>query len=152
MFSGRGLCDELITRPEESYRMWCVVCDIESSWERRPWGGAVAPKAKALGQLTRPVEDIQFIPDFFSSACTYPFRLRNIPLRIFNRTQRSSLYARVKYRLVSKRLVCRKVLSECPINVIYDKIEVARGARYSRRWEGTLIRHTREIWVSPFVY
>ena len=22
---GRGLCDELITRPEESYRLWCVV-------------------------------------------------------------------------------------------------------------------------------
>jgi len=23
--SGRGLCDGLITRPEESYRLWCVV-------------------------------------------------------------------------------------------------------------------------------
>jgi hypothetical protein len=22
---GRGLCDELITHPEESYRLWCVV-------------------------------------------------------------------------------------------------------------------------------
>ena len=30
--SGRGLCDELITRPEESYRLWCVVvCDPETS-------------------------------------------------------------------------------------------------------------------------
>jgi len=30
--SGRGLCDELITRPEESYRLCCVVvCDLESS-------------------------------------------------------------------------------------------------------------------------
>ena len=29
---GRGLCDELITRPEESYRLWCVVvCDLEAS-------------------------------------------------------------------------------------------------------------------------
>ena len=29
VLSGRGLCDELITRPEESYRMWCVVvCDL----------------------------------------------------------------------------------------------------------------------------
>jgi hypothetical protein len=26
----RGLCDELITRPEESYRLWCVVCDLEN--------------------------------------------------------------------------------------------------------------------------
>ena len=32
MLSGRGLCDELITHPEESYRMWCVVvCDLETS-------------------------------------------------------------------------------------------------------------------------
>jgi hypothetical protein len=32
MFSGRGLCDELATRPEEAYRLWCVVvCDLETS-------------------------------------------------------------------------------------------------------------------------
>ena len=32
MLSGRGLCDELINRPEESYRLWCVVvCDLETS-------------------------------------------------------------------------------------------------------------------------
>jgi len=31
VLSGRGLCDGLITRPEESYRMWCVVvCDLEN--------------------------------------------------------------------------------------------------------------------------
>jgi len=36
--SGRGLCDELITRKEESYRLWCVVvCDQETSWMRSPW-------------------------------------------------------------------------------------------------------------------
>jgi hypothetical protein len=30
--SGRGLCDGLITHPEESYRPWCVlVCDLETS-------------------------------------------------------------------------------------------------------------------------
>ena len=32
MLSGRGLCDGLITCPEESYRLWCiVVCDLETS-------------------------------------------------------------------------------------------------------------------------
>ena len=32
LLSGRGLCDELATRPEESYRLWCVVvCDLETS-------------------------------------------------------------------------------------------------------------------------
>jgi len=32
--AGRALCDELITRPEESYRLWrVVVCDHETSNE-----------------------------------------------------------------------------------------------------------------------
>ena len=32
VLSGRGLCDGLITRPEESYRLWCViVCDLQTS-------------------------------------------------------------------------------------------------------------------------
>jgi len=31
VLSGRGLCDELITCPEESYQLWCVVvCDLEN--------------------------------------------------------------------------------------------------------------------------
>jgi hypothetical protein len=35
---GRGLCDELITRLEEFYRLWCVVvCDLETLRMRRPW-------------------------------------------------------------------------------------------------------------------
>jgi hypothetical protein len=38
VLSDRGLCEELITHPEESYRLWCVVvCDIETSIIRRPW-------------------------------------------------------------------------------------------------------------------
>ena len=32
VLSGRGLCDEMITRPEESYRLCCVVvCALETS-------------------------------------------------------------------------------------------------------------------------
>ena len=38
MLSGRGLCDEPITRPEESYRMCCVVvCDLETSRMGAPY-------------------------------------------------------------------------------------------------------------------
>jgi hypothetical protein len=38
VLSGRGLWDDQITRPEESYRLWCVVvCDLETSRMRRPW-------------------------------------------------------------------------------------------------------------------
>jgi hypothetical protein len=41
VLSGRDLCVGLIIRPEESYRLWCVVvCDREASTLRKPvhWG------------------------------------------------------------------------------------------------------------------
>jgi hypothetical protein len=38
VLSGRGLCDELTTPTAESYRLWCVVvCDLETSLMRRSW-------------------------------------------------------------------------------------------------------------------
>jgi len=49
VLSGRGLCDELVTRPEESYRLCCVVvCDLKNLmneeamtrvWSQRHRGG-----------------------------------------------------------------------------------------------------------------
>jgi len=50
VLSGRGLCVGLITRPEESYRLWCVVvCGLETSWMRRPWatGGMLRQKKRS---------------------------------------------------------------------------------------------------------
>ena len=50
VLSDRGLCDELITRPEESYWLWCVVvCDIlvETSWMKRSW---VTGGCKVMGK------------------------------------------------------------------------------------------------------
>jgi len=46
VLSGRGLCAGLITHPEESCQVWCVLteCDHESSTVRRSWPSrAVAP-------------------------------------------------------------------------------------------------------------
>ena len=38
VLSGGGLCDEPITRPEESYRLWCVVvCDLDTSRMGAPY-------------------------------------------------------------------------------------------------------------------
>jgi len=56
---GRDICDELITRPEESYRLWCVIlCDLVTSWMRRPWptgrgGGLSRHKDKQTNKLNR---------------------------------------------------------------------------------------------------
>jgi len=55
VLSGRGLCDELITRPEEYYLLWCVVvCDLETSWMRKPWptGGCCAKTNKQTNKQT----------------------------------------------------------------------------------------------------
>ena len=75
MLSGRGLCDESITRPEVSYRLWCVVvCDLEASLMRKPRGLSRQNQTnKALnlnviefkfGTKLRPLNGILFI-DFF---------------------------------------------------------------------------------------
>jgi hypothetical protein len=51
VLSGRGFCDGLTTRPEESCRLWrVVVCDLETSWMRKPWPtrGCCATKKKYI--------------------------------------------------------------------------------------------------------
>jgi len=56
VLSGRGLCDELITRSEEFYRLWCVVvCDLGTSWIRRTWptGGCCEKQKKYNGQWSQ---------------------------------------------------------------------------------------------------
>jgi hypothetical protein len=51
VLSGRGLCDELITHPEESYQLWFVVCDLESLMNEEAllhWGGVLCQKQTKL--------------------------------------------------------------------------------------------------------
>ena len=59
VLSGRGLCNELITCSEESYRLWCVVvCDLETSWMRRSWptgGCCVKGKKNHIDPQQRPL-------------------------------------------------------------------------------------------------
>jgi len=71
---GRGLYDKLITRPEESYRLWCVVvCDLETSRMRRPWPalGRSATEKKILVQYATDIISsyvlAQYGTDTFSS-------------------------------------------------------------------------------------
>jgi hypothetical protein len=60
VLSGRGLCDELIIRPEESYRLWCVVmCDLETSRMKRQW--------HALGRSATERKYIYCIWNFWAS-------------------------------------------------------------------------------------
>ena len=67
VLSGRGLCDELITRPEESYWLWCVVVyDLETSWMRKPWPtGGCRNKNKQTKHLMDPTYQIRCFLDAF---------------------------------------------------------------------------------------
>ena len=51
VLSGRGFCDKLIIRPEESHRLWCVVvCDLEylKNEEAMTRGGSQRHSKKTL--------------------------------------------------------------------------------------------------------
>jgi len=80
VLSGRGFCDELITRPEKSYRLWCViVCDLDTSWMRRPWPtGGCRAKNKQLSRYQQ--DDVRRIQDliYFKLILTYLRSLINI--------------------------------------------------------------------------
>ena len=65
VLSGRGLCDELITRPEESYRLWCVVvCDLETLKNEgvMTHGGSQRHKKKVCCRLYSVHIDASFNP------------------------------------------------------------------------------------------
>jgi len=64
---GRGLCDELFTRPEEVYRLWWVVVrDQETTWMRRPWHNGVCcappPQKKKIGWIRGIMHLMETIP------------------------------------------------------------------------------------------
>ena len=69
--SGRGLCDELITRPEDSYRLCCVVvCDTETSKTRGdqgpPWAFTPQGKRKCMyGACEVEMIELRFSPSHF---------------------------------------------------------------------------------------
>ena len=54
VFSGRGLCDGLITRPGESYRLWCVWVwswSLDNEEGLAHWGGCRAIKNQNLNDI-----------------------------------------------------------------------------------------------------
>jgi hypothetical protein len=50
VMSGRGLCVRLITRPEKSYRLWCLSVIVKPRQRKGPWPSrAVQPWKKKKG-------------------------------------------------------------------------------------------------------
>jgi len=79
VLSGRVLCDELITRPVESCRLWCVVVyDLETSSMRRPW--------PALGHSATGDSEIKYVSDLSSIHSALRQRDRLFSLSFLNVT------------------------------------------------------------------
>ena len=85
VLSGRGLCDELITRPEESYRLYCVVvCDLETSRMGAPYIYDISHlRVKALQQIDfrgcskaweACMEGVSLLMEMFSEGITYRYK------------------------------------------------------------------------------
>jgi len=70
---GRGPCGGLITRPEESYQLWCVVVfDLETPRMRRPWptlGRSATGKKKNLSPICN-VDLLRSLSVFFRTFTT----------------------------------------------------------------------------------
>jgi hypothetical protein len=66
--SGRGLCNGPIPRPEESYRLWCViVCDLGTWTMKQPWTAlGCRAREKKYGLLLIITPDYIRTPLFFS--------------------------------------------------------------------------------------
>jgi hypothetical protein len=64
VLSGRGLCDELITHPEESYRLCCViVCDLETSRIGTPYIHDIS-NLRVKAPLTTNINMQSLVPNF----------------------------------------------------------------------------------------
>jgi len=93
VLSGRVLCDGLISRPEESYRMWCVVvCDLETSRMRRPWPalGRSATEEKYISIFSG-FCSLAFITQIWMKANTFPTKQKQTYLQPF------TIYIQMKY-------------------------------------------------------
>jgi len=68
VLSGKGLCDELITRPEQSYRLCCVVvCDLETSRMGAPYIFDISSlRVKVRLYLPASLDNCQLLTAFIS--------------------------------------------------------------------------------------
>jgi hypothetical protein len=92
----RGFCEGLITRPEESYWLWCVImCGLETLGMRRLWptggGGSVQSKTKLCALNTTPV-----------TLCT------------------NKMYSFIKWRLTEDGFYCRNMWERLWLWITYN--------------------------------
>jgi hypothetical protein len=102
VLSGRGLCEELIIRPEETYRLWCiVVCDLETSWRRKPWptGGQGFLFQKQTKRRARSAYELRHV------------RPQSVPL-----STRPRVAGRLPLNRLLRNLILETFMTNCHVN------------------------------------
>jgi len=132
--SGRGLCDELITRPEESYRLWCVVvCDLETSRMAAPYIYDISRlRVNHTNNIWRLVQIMKISIMHFSPVFCYFLALRPPNIfrsKLFSKTFSllspldvipGSKYSEISYKLLRiSSNVCTSKYVSCDANCWY---------------------------------
>jgi len=145
---GRGLCDELITRSEESYQLCCVViCNLETSWMRRPWA---AGGCNVKGERYSQILGLTVLNFSLRRPCRHLFTLEVgfILLRLYAINSATYYFICLKTSLISGTIFGEEVLTTAQpvpksalfahVTVTYNKIKL------------TYIKETRNL--RPIVY
>jgi hypothetical protein len=115
VLSGRGLCDELITRPDESYRLWCVVVfDLGTLWMRRPLptvGCYIAKKNTLLYYISE--DDQELSRNIYTCVCLFDtiICLYSIISRIFGDMKLCSDYLIFRLEIWTKEFLNHQLLA-----------------------------------------
>jgi hypothetical protein len=78
VLSGRGLCDELIPRPEESYRLWWVVVRSRNLANEEALAQWWAVAQKKVGSFMLLLYCILIFYDILLTSCTDRFNMKNL--------------------------------------------------------------------------
>jgi hypothetical protein len=136
VLSGRGLCDGLITRSEESYRMWRVVlCDLETSWMRRSWptGGCCDKKKERNEQINKQ----GFASSLFATTPTHDTHTLSLMT-----TRRDSTY--MCYRMIHQGHC--KVMVACRTLTVGLNSPSVNANKYTSNWFATFSCRNLDTW------
>jgi len=116
VLSGRGLCDKLIPRPEESYRLWCVVLwNSETLW-MRAWQVRKKGESIVCRTLCHYIMSLHNAWHYVITLCHYIMSLHFILLRIRKKTAFTLLqclehhFAAIRTQVFSKTIVMKRTI------------------------------------------
>ena len=156
MLSGRGLCNELITRPEESYRLCCVVvCDLETSKIGAPYIYDISNlrvKSQLLSRKTRiHIYKTLVRPIFTYTTETWTMTKNDERrLSIFERKVLHRIYGPICERGQWQKRYNRE------LEELYNESNIVNVIKSSRlRWAGHVVRMDEDelpkkiLWTNP---